>query len=242
MNFKPIASSSKGNAYLVESHGVAPLLIECGIPIKQLRTKVWEADKKFILTDLAGCLISHEHSDHCKAAKDLLKAGIDIYTSKETAEALGIADHYRVNFLNTGDTIIIDSWKVLSFDLAHDVPCQGFFIQAPDGDKCLFIADTSYIRNRFEGINILCIECNNVEGILSDNIVGGKVPVSLGHRVRRNHLSLERVIQMLKANDLSACREIWLLHLSDSNSDEARMIRTVQEQTGIPTRACAEII
>lgn len=242
MNFKPLASSSKGNAYLVESHGVAPLLIECGIPIKQLRTKVWEADKKFILTDLAGCLISHEHSDHCKAAKDLLKAGIDIYTSKETAEALGIDHHYRVALLNTGHTIIAGSWKVLAFDLHHDVPCQGFFIQAPDGEKLLFVSDTSYIRNRFEGINVLALECNNVEDVLSANIVGGKVPTSLGHRVRRNHMSLERTIQMLKSNDLSACRQIWLLHLSDSNSDEARMIRTVQEQTGIPTRAaCAEI-
>ncbi len=235
MIFEPIASSSKGNAYLLTSQGVAPLLIECGIPIKQLRERL-----HFGLSGLAGCLISHEHSDHSKAAKDVLKAGVDVWTSKETAEALGIKDHYRCHCIESGAQFVVNGFWIIPFDLAHDVPCQGFFIQAPDGEKLLFVSDTSYIRNRFEGINLLAVECNNVEGILSENIVSGQVPTSLGHRVRRNHLSLERAIAMLKANDLSKCRKIFLLHLSDSNADEAVMVRTVQQQTGIPCEACAE--
>jgi len=44
---------------------------------------------------------------------------------------------------------------------------------------------------------------------------------------------------MLKANDLSQCREIWLLHLSDGNSDENEMRRRVQEATGIATYIAA---
>jgi phosphoribosyl 1,2-cyclic phosphodiesterase len=238
MNFKPIASSSKGNAYLITSPGVPSLLIEVGIPVRRIREALG-----FNLSDVAGALVSHQHGDHASGAKDILKAGIDVYTSRETAEAIGIEDHYRFGELLSGETTTIGSWKVLPFDLAHDAPCQGFFIQAPDGDRLLFVADTSYIRNQFEGINILAIECNNVEEVLSENIVSGAVPASLGHRVRRNHMSLQRVIGMLKANNLSVCREIFLLHLSDNNSDEARMVRTVQEQTGIPTRAAGvEII
>lgn len=235
MNFTPIASSSKGNAYLVSSPGAAPLLLEAGIPIKQLREKL-----NFGLSGLAGCLISHEHGDHSKAAKDILKASVDIFTSQETAEALGIKDHYRCHCIESGAQFVVNGFWIAPFDLAHDVPCQGFFIQAPDGERLLFIGDTSYVRNRFEGINILCLECNNIEEVLSENIVSGKYPTSLGHRVRRNHMSLERAIQMLKSNDLSKCRKIFLLHLSESNSDEARMVRTVQEQTGIPCQACAE--
>lgn len=235
MNFHPIASSSKGNCYLVTSPGVPSLLIEAGIPVKRIREAMG-----FSLSGLAGCLISHEHGDHAKAVRDLLKAGIDVWTSYETAKALDITDHHRFEELSSGVKAAIGPWTVLPFDLHHDVPTHGFFIGAPDGDRLLFIPDTSYVRNRFEGVNILCIECNHIADILSENIQEGNIPAVVGRRVRRNHMSLDSVIGMLKANDLSRCREIWLLHLSDGNSDEARMIRTVQEQTGIPCRAAAD--
>ncbi len=235
MNFKPIASSSKGNAYLVESHGAVPLLIEVGIPVRRIREALG-----FNLSSIAGALVSHCHGDHAAGVKDILKAGVDVWTSKETADELSVSGHYRINELISGIQVSIGGWIILPFDLHHDVPTQGFFIQAPDGDRLLFIPDTSYIRNRFEGVNILCIECNHVADLLSENIQSGAVSVAQGRRVRRNHMSLDSVIGMLKANDLSRCREIWLLHLSDANSDEARMIRTVQEQTGIPCRACAD--
>lgn len=242
MNFTPLASSSKGNAYLVQCAGVGPLLLECGIPIKQLRERLY-----FGLSNLSGCLVSHEHGDHSRAVKDLIKAGVDVFTSQETAGALDVLSHYRVRFITSGQTFTVDppennlnSWVVLPFDLHHDVPTQGFFLKAPDGERLLFIPDTSYIRNRFEGINILAIECNHIADLLSNNIQKGHIPAIVGRRVRRNHMSLERVINMLKANDLSRCREIWLLHLSDGNSDEARMIRAVQEATGIPCHSASE--
>lgn len=237
MEFVPIASSSKGNAYLLRSQGATPLLIECGIPASHLRVKFWFIDDGIHMSDLAGCLISHVHGDHSRAAKDLLRAGVDIFTSVETALALGIDGHYRVNPIDTERAHYISEWTVRAFDLHHDVPCHGFLIEAPDGDTFLFIPDTSYVRNRFEGVNIIAIECNYIDELLHENIEDGVVPEKLGRRVRRNHMSLDSVIGMLKANDLSRCRSIWLLHLSDQNSDEARMIRTVQEQTGIPCRA-----
>jgi phosphoribosyl 1,2-cyclic phosphodiesterase len=81
---------------------------------------------------------------------------------------------------------------------------------------------------------------NTLEDILSANILNGALPAVAGRRIRRNHMSLERLITMLKANDLTRCREIWLLHLSSGNSDEAKMVRTVQEATGIPCKACKE--
>jgi hypothetical protein len=52
-------------------------------------------------------------------------------------------------------------------------------------------------------------------------------------------MSLERVISMMKANDLSRCRAIWLLHLSDANSNEELMRRKVQETVGVPVYIAA---
>jgi phosphoribosyl 1,2-cyclic phosphodiesterase len=189
---------------------------------------------QFNLSQVEGVLISHAHSDHSKSVKEFLKSGVDVYMSIETAEALEVSQHHRINILMAGDMAAVGEWLVLPFDLAHDVPTHGFFIAAPDGEKLLFIPDTAYIRNRFDGVTILAIECNNIEEILSGNIISGHMPTSLGHRVRRSHMSLERVISMMKANDLSKCRQIWLLHLSDANSNEELMRRKVQETVGVP--------
>lgn len=230
MNFRPLSSSSKGNCYLVESDGIAPLMIECGIPIKVIREKL-----NFSLSGLAGCLISHEHGDHSKSAKDLLKAGIDVWTSKLCAESIGIERHYRTFFTFDGKPERILGWTIYPFGLHHDAHTQGFFIASPDKENLLFVPDTAYLQNRFTGINILAIECNYIADRLSDNIQSGAIPQAVGRRVRRNHMSLDTVIGMLKTNDLSQCREIWLLHLSDANSDERAMQRRVQESTGIAT-------
>jgi phosphoribosyl 1,2-cyclic phosphodiesterase len=233
MTFTPIASSSKGNAYLVEGgDGVQPLLLEVGIPIQQIREKT-----AFNLSGLAGCLVSHEHQDHAKAVKDLLKASIDCYMSVGTAKALGVEEHHRAHFLEAGSATPIGVWTVLPFPLEHDAAEPFGFIVSCGSETLLFVPDTAYVKPCFAGITIIAIECNNCEDILSENIVSGAMPKVVGRRVRRNHMSLERVINMLKANDLSRCRQIWLLHLSDANSDEERMIKTVQAATGIPTRA-----
>lgn len=229
INFRPLSSSSKGNCYIVESGDTAPLLLECGLPIKAIRERL-----NFSLSGLAGCLISHEHGDHSKAAKDLLKSGVDVWTSKLSSEGIGIENHHRTFITIDGKPESISGWVVYPFGLNHDTPTQGFFISSPDKENILFVPDTAYVKNRFTGINILAIECNYIADRLSQNIQSGTISQAIGRRVRRNHMSLDTVIGMLKANDTSALREVWLLHLSDLNSDEEVMKSKVQEAIGVP--------
>lgn len=56
----------------------------------------------------------------------------------------------------------------------------------------------------------------------------------LKNRLLTSHFSLENVKEFLKANDLSQVREIWLLHLSDGNSDQVRFKREIMELCGKP--------
>ncbi len=70
--------------------------------------------------------------------------------------------------------------------------------------------------------------------ILRANIEAGLVPVELKNRIIQSHFSLENVKKFLQANDLSQVREIWLIHLSDDNSDADRFKREIQELTGKP--------
>jgi len=177
--------------------------------------------------------------DHAKGVKDLLKAGVDCWMSAGTAEALGVFGHHRHCLLLPDDTATLgNGWTVKPFDLQHDASEPLGFLIGHKDERLLFVPDTAYVENRFAGVTLAAIECNHVESILSQNIVSGRVDPSLGKRIRRNHMSLETAIAMLKANDLSKCRKIFLLHLSDANSDEQRMKLEIQQATGIPTEIC----
>ena len=67
------------------------------------------------------------------------------------------------------------------------------------------------------------VECNYAADILQANVDAGKVPESMRNRLLRSHFSLDNVKKFLLANDLSKVREIWLIHLSDGNSDARKI-------------------
>ncbi len=225
----PYASGSRGNCYRV-TDGRTPLLLECGISINDILRNL-----KFGVSSLAGCLLSHGHSDHSRAVKDLMKFGVDIYLSQGTADEISGLDpwRHRLHIIKARQQFRIGTWTILPFETQHDAAEPlGFLLANQDGEKLLYATDTYYIRYRFQGLTHIMIECNYSLDILKRNVEAGAVPKELKSRILKSHFSLENVKQFLKANDLSKVREIWLLHLSDGNSDEARFKREIQELTG----------
>ena len=87
MKIEVIASGSSGNCYKINNEDTT-LLIECGIPYKKIQQTL-----NFKVTDVDGVLVSHEHVDHSKACKDLIKAGVNLYMTKGTKEALKLESH-----------------------------------------------------------------------------------------------------------------------------------------------------
>lgn len=87
MEIKVLASGSTGNAYIV-GDGQTTLLLDAGIPIKAI-----QIGSGFKVRQMAGCFITHAHQDHSKAAKDLARFGVDIYTSQGTIEACRLSGH-----------------------------------------------------------------------------------------------------------------------------------------------------
>ena len=221
MIFKQYASSSSGNLYTVESQNTT-LLIEAGISIADIKKHL-----NFNLHAISACLISHEHGDHAKACKDLLKAGVDVYTSAGTAEALKASGH-RLHTIQHGVQLKIGCFIVMPFSIEHD--CKeplGFLIS--DGiDKLMFVTDTHYLKYTFKGLTKIAVECNH-----SLELIANLDPVRK-KRLMETHMSLETCMELLKANDLSKVKEIHLIHLSDSNSDAEGFRRTIEDMTGIP--------
>lgn len=96
------------------------------------------------------------------------------------------------------------------------------------------MTDTAYSEFTFKDLTHIAIECNWSEAQIRANTRTGEVSSDRFKRTVTNHMSLERAIRFLQKHDLSACREIWLLHLSDQNSNEQEFKLAVQRATGKP--------
>jgi phosphoribosyl 1,2-cyclic phosphodiesterase len=234
VEFRPLASSSSGCCYLVSGGGArAPLLIECGIRFELIQRAL-----DFKVTGLAGCLLSHCHGDHSRSAREVMRAGIDVYAHPETWRALPSLNdcgHRRKDGSERSEFSVGD-WRVLPFECVHDVVgTLGFVIGSPDGGRLLYLTDTAYSKYRFDGLTIIAAEANWSEEIIRAGTASGAIHPDRFRRTVRTHMSLEKLIAMLKANDLSKVEEIWLLHLSDQNADEEAFRCAVIRAVGIPT-------
>lgn len=226
MEFTVFGSGSSGNCYRIQD-GTDTLLLEAGLPFKQMREAL-----SFRLSTLAGVLVSHSHGDHAKGVKDLVKAGVDVYCHPDTAQEIGVSGH-RVHTLEPLKTIQVGGFYVMPFPLVHDISNYGYLV-AKGRHKLVYMTDTQFCPYRFEGLTHVAIETNHAADILWGNVRQGHIPPSLGKRIRETHMSLETAKGFLQANDLSRVEQVFLLHLSSANSDEARFKREVQEITGCP--------
>lgn len=229
MNIQILASGSSGNCYKV-SDGQTSLLLECGIPFREIQKKL-----NFKLYEIDGCLVSHEHGDHSKAIMEMLKSGIDVYTSKGTAAPFE-NDIFKAIHVEAEKQFQVGTFDILPFDTQHDAaePLGFILYSRVTKEKLLFATDTYYVKYRFESLNYIMVECNYSIDILKANSEAGRLPLALKNRLLQSHFELGNVKKFLQANDLSKVKEIRLLHLSDGNSDEIRFKREIQELTGKP--------
>lgn len=233
ITFTPYASGSSGNLYTV-SDGQTTLMLDCGLPWKKVREKL-----NFQTSEIGGVLLTHLHQDHCRGAKDAALSGLDIYASRETLDALSVPEHRR-NVVEDGRLFVVGSWHILPFSTIHDVPgAYGYYMVNFAGEAFLYLTDSAFSPVRFKRLDVVALECNFVPEVLSENVASGEVDSFRAHRTRRTHMSLNTVIEFLKANDLSHCKAAWILHLSSQNSDERRMVVELQQTVGVPVYVAA---
>ncbi|MFL5810060.1 MAG: MBL fold metallo-hydrolase [Flavisolibacter sp.] len=227
MRLTIINSNSQGNGYILENDSEA-LLIECGVHFDKIKKALG-----FKLSKVVGCLISHEHGDHCKSVKDVLAAGINVYASYGTHGAMKTEGHHRARFLHLDSVMAIGNFKVKSFLVKHDAAePTGFLINHPETGVVLFLTDSYYSEYKFNGLNNVIIEANYCQSIIDKRVQDGANPKFLRDRVIESHMSLATCKETLAANDLSGVNNIVLIHLSDGNSDANRFQSEVQQVTG----------
>lgn len=222
MELKTLGTGSSGNSYLLKPKTGKSLIIDCGVNFKKVKEAV-----DFDLNSISGAIQTHSHGDHSKFTKDFINAGINVYMSAQNQKEIGLKSHRIINIENSKQFEIAD-FKIMPFEVNHDVYCFGFLIHHPECGTTLYLTDTSYSNHVFKGLNNLIIECNYSDDILEAKLNGNGF---LRDRIICSHMSIETLIELLGKNDLSQVNNIVLIHLSDSNSNSEDFTKQIRKAT-----------
>ncbi len=231
MTFRSLASSSAGNAYIV-SDGENMILLECGVPFKKLEQK-----SGYSLSRLSACFITHEHKDHSRAASQLLRHGVRVYTSEGTARALELPE---LEIIEPWKPVDIAYFRVMAVPVIHDAKQPiGFLIDdMRTNERLFFAADTRGLSYIISKPTYIAVECNYEESALAAST---RMPDSLKERIRHSHFEVDRVLAWLKKQELCGVITVWLLHLSDANSRAEKWLRRFRKELpGIDVRVCSK--
>ena len=225
MNFQIIASGSDGNAYILDD-GKTKLLIECGGKFKDIQVAC-----NFKISQFVGCLITHEHKDHCKNWQKIQEKNVPIYASEWTLNEMGAAGE----ILAASKLTEVGSYKILPFPTVHDAQEPlGFLIKSANGGKLVFITDTAFCNYRFKGLTHIAIETNYVQEIINERIANREITEADKARTIGQHMSLDHALRFLERQDIDTVEHIYLLHLSKHNADREQFKTIVERETGKP--------
>lgn len=235
MKLQVIATGSKGNAYLLSAPSGAALLLDAGVRFDRMVRILPDWGK------LEAVLVTHEHKDHAAGAEGFAYRGKAVYASAGTIGKIGIPGIAYLE-CEAGKAFETHGFTVLPFPTEHDAEEPlGFLIRCREtGEVILYATDTYFLRNTFPGVNYWIVECSYMDALLERQVEDGEIPVALRNRLKRSHMSLERLVEALKANDLSHTRAVVLVHMSDTRSDERAMVEAVREATGIENVVAAD--
>ena len=227
MRLKTIGSSSKGNCYILEAKNGEILILEAGIHPRDVGPSIgfhWER--------VQGVLVTHEHQDHAKYIKDYQAKGIEVFATRETAEALRLN---AITWINRQVFWQIGAFRMRWFRTWHDAAHPvGYIIQHPEMGNLLFLTDTAQIKHTFEGLNQIMIEANYDE----DSPVFKGMPAAHIERVRLSHLSIRQTLDFLRRTDTGNVRNILLIHISQRHGDKSDFTARCRA-LGLPARIAA---
>jgi phosphoribosyl 1,2-cyclic phosphodiesterase len=218
MDVWSIASGSSGNAYLVRCGGTT-MLLECGIPIKRITTFLARVGVSPF--DLSGVLLTHDHSDHTRAARQFSESfEVPLYSTAGTLGCTALRDTPGAQQISPGRPFAIGELEVQAFPVPHDAHEPVGFRLKGAGATVAIATDLGHVppdvQRNFLNTDLMILEANHDLEMLRT----GPYPAFLKRRVigQHGHLSNDAT-----ADALVACRDrapaaVWLAHLSPTNN------------------------
>ncbi len=214
-----LSSGSKGNAFFIKT-GSDAFLVDAGISCKQVCLRLERIGKS--AGDIRGIFITHEHSDHIKGLRVLLKHfPIPVYITEKTYELIDIPiDDSCLNIIKSKDTVTINNTTILSLPKCHDAADPTLFSFYYNDKKISVITDIGFAcENVVEAVrdaNILFLESNYDERMLWE----GFYPPYLKNRIDGSygHLSNAHAGSLIREHGSPKLEHVFLSHLSENNN------------------------
>lgn len=231
-----LASSSAGNCSILSfDSGVTYLMIDCGIPIKEIKKKMFRLG--IMIHQLKGVVVTHFHNDHIKSAKDL-SLYCPIYMTPRTYLTYD-KNFDNLELIEANKPFKINKTTIMPFSVKHVEGSVNFLIKNNVGEYILAITDTGSLDFNLKGIRptYIIIEANYDEKVAEQMIMKREQEkfeaeqageeyegTFLDYWMQRNisqdvgHLGVFKTIEILKNQiNLSLCKRISLCHVSTTN-------------------------
>lgn len=232
-----LASSSKGNATLVRTPQTQ-VLVDCGISARRITQAL--AELHVDPAQLAGVLLTHEHSDHVKGLASFLKRyPLPVYTTRATFQALGeTAVTYARRFVEVTRPFTLGDLDVERFAISHDAADPGGFIFAATRVKAAVCTDLGFVSSDVEAAlreaTLLVLEANHDPVMLRE----GPYSAFLKARIlgARGHLANGETGRLLARLYRGRRMDVILAHRSETNNTCAAVaaaMETMLDATGI---------
>lgn len=217
----PLFSSSSGNStYIATKQG--GIIVDAGASFKALEAALKRAGGS--MDEIAAVCVTHEHIDHVKGLKTLLKnTSACLIASNKTLEALAEKDLIPANVkvIEGGESTVICDTEIHRFATSHDcVGSSGYTFILPDGRKAAVCTDLGFVsdevRNSITGCDFVLLESNHDIEMLKK----GPYPPQLKMRILSDigHLSNNACAAELARLLKSGTTRFVLGHLSKKNN------------------------
>lgn len=225
--FASLGSGSEGNSFLIKTDKTI-FMVDCGFNYKETENRLSELGLTF--SDINHILITHEHEDHMRAIKMIIKKEkIQISCSYGTAKKIGIVD--EVNIINPGDIVVDNDLQIEVVPVPHDArePCH--YVFKKDTLKIGIITDfgslTPKIIESYSNLNYLVVEANHDANLLMKS----SYPTSLKNRIfgKLGHANNDLTFDLISQIKKDKLKKIIFCHLSKQNNQKEIIKHTVKE-------------
>ena len=240
IRFAVLGSGSSGNSAVVEC-GSLRFMIDAGLSAKQLTLRLEQLG--IAPESLDGILLTHEHGDHVRGLKVLLKKHpVPVLTTSQTAHVvreLGIEAATWKTF-ESGQSFAIGETTISSFSIQHDAVDPVGFVISHQSRRFGFVSDAGYVTKsmtkNMRGLHGLFIEANYDDDLLESDT---KRPWSIKQRIssKHGHLSNHQVGELLSEIAHAELQQVVLGHLSsDCNQPDVatKHLRSRLDEAGHP--------
>ncbi len=229
MRFASLGSGSEGNGLVVEA-GSTRVLMDCGFGLADSVTRLARLGLR--PGDLAGIVVTHEHSDHIGGVGRLArKHRLPVWLTAGTLAMAQDLDGVVVRVIDSHAAFAVDGLEIQPFPVPHDArePVQYVF---GDGNRTLGVltdvgCSTPHIEAMLTGVDALVLECNHDATMLEN----GPYPASLKRRVggRFGHLENGQSAALLGKLKHEKLQCVMAAHVSRTNNTSALAQRALAE-------------